>query len=346
MWFYSAVFFCIITLLSTGYFFRFQKISYCIAIISLIVIAAFRPQECCRDYINYIGYYNSIEEIPLTFLEPTYYLFAKISEILFDGPIGIFIAYAILGVGLKGIAFYKLTKYYSLSLIIYFGSFFLLHEMTQIRVGVSSAILLLSIPSIVDKNFRTFFLYMILGFCFHYSFIIFGLFYFLNTTKLNPWLYIGMIIFAFGAYIVGLNLVSFFQIIRLGFISDKINAYKSLMEEGMYNDIQLINPLLFLRIAIMTFLLMNWQFLQEKNRYSVVLIKLYSFSIFFFIALADLPALAGRLNQLFGIVELIVIPSITYIFAPKYFAVIIALIFAVLILYKQLYYSDLMMGYF
>lgn len=346
MWFYSVIFFFLLGMLSAGYFFKFQKPSYWFCIIILVLIAAFRPAGTDKDHAIYLQYYEDINSIPFSFLEPTYFLIAGISRILFNGPIGIFILYSILGVSLKGMAFIKLSKYYSISLILYFGSFFLLHEMTQIRVGVAAAILLLSIPSIVERKPQKFLIYLITGCLFHYSAIIFGFVYFLNPRRINPILYIGMIFFTFLAVLAGFNLTMFFQLIRLGFISDKLNAYKMLLEAGVNSDIKLLNPLLFLRIIIVTWLLLKWEILQEKNRYSVILIKVYAFSIFFFIAFSDLPVLAGRLSQLFGIVEIVLVPFVIYILNPKYIAVAIAIMFAMLIMYKQLYYSDLVGSYF
>lgn len=346
MWFYSLVFFFIIGVLSLGYFFRFQKISYLFCVFLLIVIAGLRPETSDQDHAVYIEYYKTINSIPYTFLEPTYFLITAISKLIFNSPLGIFIIYAILGVGLKGIALTRLTKYYSVSLILYFGSFFLLHEMTQIRVGVASAILLLSVPAIVEKKKWEFMLFFLAGMLFHYSFIVFGFLYFVDPKKLNRNIYLGMILFAICASAAGINLVSLLQFIRLGFVSDKINNYKVMLEEGLFGDIKLLNPLLFLRIITLSVLVLNWKFLQEKNRFAVVLIKIYAFSIFFFIAFSDLPVLAGRLSQLFGIVEIIVVPFVIYLITPKYYGVILSILFALLIFYKQLYYSDLVYDYF
>jgi hypothetical protein len=346
MWFYSVLFFLLLLTLSTGYFYKVQKESYWACIIMLVIIAAFRPESCCEDYAFYLEYYDNISSMPLTFLEPTYFVITAISKFLFNGPIGIFIIYSILGVGLKGIAFMRLTKYYSISLILYFGSFFLLHEMTQIRVGVASAILLLSIPSIEERNLKKFLCYLGVGILFHYSFIIFAFCYFLNPKKINPWAYMGLIVITYVAVLAGINLTTVFQLIRMGFISDKIETYKQLLDQGVFGDIMLINPLLFLRAGILGILLWNWEKVQEKNKYAVILMKIYAFSIFFFIAFADLPVMAGRVSQLLGIVEIILVPFFVYVLTPKYYAVAIALLFGLLIMYKQLYYSDLLNSYF
>jgi hypothetical protein len=346
MWFYSVVLLFLIVVLSAGYFFKVPKESYWTCIALLMVMAGFRQEACCNDYAIYVDYYHDINNIPLTFLEPTYFLITRISRELWNGPAGIFIIYAIMGVGLKGIALPRLTKYYLLSLVLYFCSFFLLHEMTQIRVGVASAILLLSIPSIADRNWKQFLAYMIVGTLFHYSFFIFGFCYFLNPRKINPVVYLGVILVTYVAVLAGLNLTTIFEFVRLGFISNKIETYKKLLEQGMFDGIMLLNPLLYLRFVVLAFMMWHYDILMQRNRYSIILIKLYAFSIFFFIAFADLPVMAGRVSQLFGIVEIILVPFVVYILNPKYLSVGIVILFGILIMYKQLYYSELLNSYF
>jgi hypothetical protein len=346
MWFYSLVLFLLIAVLSGGYFLKVQKESYWTCIVLLMIMAAFRPASCCNDYDFYLDYYENITTIPFTFLEPTYYVIVKISSFIFHGPIGVFIIYSVIGTGLKGIAFLRLTKYYSISLILYFCSFFLLHEMTQIRVGVASAILLLSIPYIRDRNWKAFLGCMVIGTLFHYSFIVFGFCYFLNARRINPPLVLGIIGGTYAMVLAGLNLTRIFEFIHLGFISDKIATYKMLLEQGMFGGILLLNPLLLLRFLVLSFMVWNHDILMKKNKYSILLIKIYALSIFFFIAFADLPVLAGRISQLFGIVEVVLVPLLIYILNPKYLSVALAIIFGMLIMYKQLYYSDLLNSYF
>jgi hypothetical protein len=346
MWFYTVIFLLLVVFNGAAYFYKASKFAYIVSLFLLILIAAFRPPTCCADYSTYVDYYRNISDIPVTFLEPTYFIIAYFSKLVFNGPLGIFIVYAIIGVSIKGYALTKLTKYYVVSLLLYFGSFYLLHEMTQIRVGVASGILLLSIPSIVDRKPLQFLVYLIIGTAFHYSFLIFAVFYFLDAYDAKPYRYVLLILFAFAAVAAGLNLASLFELIHLGFISDKINAYKLLLDKGLYGDIKIINPLLFLRISILFFFLYHWKQLLAKNRFSLVIIKIYAFSIFSFIALSDLPSLAGRISQLLGIVEVVLVPYLIYILTPRFYSLIIAVVFALLILYKQLYYSDLMTGYF
>lgn len=346
MWFYTILFLLTTTLCFLGYFFKVEKKAYILTIIMLTIVAAFRPAKSSVDYEGYVHYYNILSTLPFTFVEPTFFLIAYLSKEIFNQYVGVFVIYAILGVGLKGLAFYRLSNFYYLSLILYVGSFFLLHEMTQIRVGVASGILLLTIPSIANKNKWEFIGWFTLGCLFHYSFFLMGPLYFLDGKKFNKWLSILAILFAFVLFNFGISLISLIQLINLGFISDKISSYQAMLKDGLYGDIQLLNPLLFLRIGIFSVFSFKWKILKQKNEWSVIILKLYGLSIFLFVALADLPALAGRLSQLLGIVEIILLPFLYYILKPRYVSLIFCFLFALLIMYKQLYYSDLMGPYF
>lgn len=346
MWFYSFIFVFLLIVLSIGYFSKYQKIIYWFCIFLLIVIAGLRPESCCQDYGEYISYYNNLSDIPITFLEPSFFVISWISTLIFNNYIGIFLIYSALGVGLKGFAILKLTKYYSVSLLVYFGSYFLLHEMTQIRVGVAASFLLLSIPYIQKEKPLQFFLLIVVGCLFHYSLILFALFYFIDSKKINRKLYIIAISVIFIGTLLGLNIVSLLSLIKLGFLTQKIEAYQLLLDQGMFGGISLINPLLFLRIGILIFFIINYQYLLTKCKYSLVITKIYAFSIFSFIALSPLPVLAGRVSQLLGVVEIILIPYSIYIIKPKYAVLTLVIFFSLLIMYKQLYYSDLMSGYF
>jgi hypothetical protein len=346
MWFYSLIFILLVVINGLGYFYDRSKLTYVISLFSLAIIAAFRPSTCCADYFTYTEYYNGIDNYPLTFLEPTYFVISFIAKLLFNDSIGVFIIYAMLGVGLKGVAMVKLSKYYPISLVLYFGSFFLLHEMTQIRVGVASAFMLLAIPYIQEKNSLKFFALILAGCMFHYSLVVALPFYFLNPNTINKKLYIGVVFGVFAATLVGVNIITVIQHVNLGFLSEKMAAYQIMLEQGLFGDISLINPLLFLRIFILIFFILNANSLVLKNCYSTIIIKIYTFSILAFISLSPLPAVAGRISQLLGVVEIILVPYGIYLLKPKYAAAILFVIFALLIMYKQLYYSDLMQGYF
>ena len=78
------------------------------------------------------------------------------------------------------------------------------------------------------------------------------------------------------------------------------------------------NPIIFLRfsfsrIIFCYILLWKWEYLAEKSRYAVVIIKIYILSSLSFIVFSDIPTLAFRVSELLGIVEIVLIPYILYL---------------------------------
>lgn len=62
--------------------------------------------------------------------------------------------YAILGVTLKLIAIRRYSLLPIFSIFTYISMYFILHEMTQIRAGVATAIFLFALEDIKDRNLK------------------------------------------------------------------------------------------------------------------------------------------------------------------------------------------------
>jgi hypothetical protein len=346
MWFYYAIYFFLVLSYYISIKYNIQQYTFWFCLVLLTFISGFRPSECCSDYSTYVDYYDNIDTHSFIELEPTFFLISSISKVIFNSSIGVFLIYAVIGVLSKGFAIKKLSSLYLLSLIIYSSTFFLLHEMTQIRVGIASSILLLSIPSIYERKKYIFLFFILLGTLFHYSFLIFGLFYFVQPKTLNPYLYLGLIAFGFISYLLGINIVSMATLIPIEFISSKLIAYNKLLEMGVDTKINVFNILVIFRICFLLVLLWKNKFLYEKNKYALVLIKIYAFSIFLFTFLSTLPVLAFRIRELLGIVEIILLPFLIYLIKEKHIAFIIFLSIGLMLMSIDIWYNKIIFNYF
>ena len=134
---------------------RTAKVVYIAVGVTLTLLAAFRPEGADHDYTEYVSHFNNYDQIAL--LEPTFKAIAWFSHtFLGSNYIFLFAVYAVLGVTLKFIAIRELSNFALLSVAIYISQFFILHEMTQIRAGVASSLLLLSIKPLFERNGRRF----------------------------------------------------------------------------------------------------------------------------------------------------------------------------------------------
>ena len=346
MWFYYAIYFSLVIAFYIAIRYDKQNYVYIVCLLGLSLISGLRPSTCCADYLNYVDYYNDIDNRNIIQLEPTFFFISKTVKFIFNSSIGLFVIYAFLGIFLKGLAFKKLSRLYLLSLVIYSSTYFLRHEMTQIRVGIASAILLLSIPTIYEKDWVKFVLLLITGTMFHYSFLIFSFFYFLNTKTLNPVFYVGLLVTAYLAFFLKINVISILGAIPIEFISGKISAYSNLLEAGVDTKINVFNILIIFRICFISILIWKRNFLYKKNKYSIILIKIYAFSVFFFVFFFSLPVFAFRMNELIGVVEIILVPFIVYLLKEKYIAFIIVILTGLMFMSIDIWYNKMISTYF
>jgi len=159
--------------------------------ILLILIAGLRPIGIDRDSLSYVEVLG-VDFAIANFIdkEPMFWIINEFNKYVFGGNVNtFFLIFAILGVSLKLFAIRKYSLLPILSIYTYICLYFVLHEMTQIRAGVATAIFLLALEDIKNRNFKSYLFKTVLAMLFHYSAIIMLLVYFMNPDKLNVKLY-------------------------------------------------------------------------------------------------------------------------------------------------------------
>ena len=309
--------------------------------IILILFAGLRGPGVDKDYLDYLKYYKKLPTIEFLltnassfFLviktEPTYILICSfIKTYFFNGfPVVIFF-YAILGVILKLKAITKLTDLVLLSMLIYFSRLFILQDMIQIRAGVAAGFVLLSIPSIQEKNIRSFIIYFLLAVSFHYSALIIAPFFFLNPKKIDKLIYTLVIILPIILCIFKFDPVSIAAKFDFGIITEKINIYiarqKELRESvtlfGIGRIVQITLGIVFI-------------FYSEKtgNKYAILLTKINCLGIACFYLFPNIPPIALRLSELLCCAQIILLPLLVYIIKPRIVAETIIIISSIIYL--------------
>lgn len=314
-----------------------QKIVLIILGFLLIIIAGFRQEDSVRDYEMYVWMFQEQSD---AIVEPAFIVISYVCHSLFgDNSISIFLIFAFLGVSLKLTAIKQLTELWFLSVLIYLSNFFILHEMTQIRAGVASALMLLCVKPIYDRNLKFFLLLAFLAFSFHYSGLMILPLWFLNAKPQKKWLIL-LIPIGYLLFFLGVNLI---MSIPIPGVSDKIEMYQKLYEIGgdEWTNINLFNLVFLARIAIFYFLIFKYDLLLSYNKYFPVLMKIYCISLISYPILATLPAIATRINEFYGVVDIILIPFLYYIFKPIYFSRAIVVFIGLSLLLIVLFYIKL-----
>lgn len=283
--------------------------------IFLILYACIVDKSELPDYFAYVSYFsNDYPFIELSFILIRWFIHTFLQSNVFY----LFAIYIILGVGLKLFAFKKLSKLPILTLAIYVSSYFVYHEMIQIRAGVASALLLLSIKPLYERNLKHFLIITIIAFLFHSSSIIFLLCWFINPIKKQRNLYILFLIFSIGIYSLNIDIIKLIGYLPIPIIQDKIVSYSDISLDSINRGLVTIeeyNPFGLWYIFKLLIALYFWIIIDKilmVNKYVILLVKIYTLGISFLWLLASSPTIATRCSELLTIVQIILIPLSIY----------------------------------
>lgn len=312
--------------------------------ILLFFIAACRPEGIDNDYLGYLSYYNNIANDSPVVVEPSFVFISLIVKHVFNNPSYVFVLYACLGVLLKFYAIDKLTQFKNLTVLIYFSNFFLLHEMTQIRAGVASGLLLLCIEPIRDRNLLKFLILALIAIFFHFSAIVILPLYFLQAKELNVKAYLALIPIAYILAFLKIDIYTFTSSIPIPLLQSKVGSYSFYADED--NGVNLFNYVHLSRCLIASLIAWRWRSIMRYNSNGILMIKIYIISLFVFVAFSSIPGISSRTSELLQIVEIILLPFVCYIFREKTLILVSVILVGLVFLSFSLFYTKLFTGYF
>jgi hypothetical protein len=340
--YFFFLFFFVIVLFAVSKDRQSESLFYILIGLILFLIAGFRTPGIDKDYWGYVDYYNDILYKSFVNVEPSFILITNFVHKTFHDYKVVFIIYAFCGVSIKLFAINRLTQFTLLSLLVYFGLYFVLQEMTQIRAGVASGLLLLSIKPIKEKKIWTFLGIFLIACTVHFSCIIMLPLYFLSSDKINVYVYALLLPFAYVVYFSGFSLLSLVQnLIPIPLVQVKMSSYNNYAAED--NTINLFNVVHLMKCALSYVFLINYKLIAKKNEYGILLIKIYIIALFIFVALAQVPAMSSRMGELLMVVEIVLIPFLMYIFRPKVFSLSVIVGIALFMLSFSLLYTKLLL---
>jgi hypothetical protein len=253
-----------------------------------------------------------------------------------------FIAIAFLSVGIASYNYYRYSPFVFLTLILFFVQTFLYRDINQVRSAITEAISLFLIANIHNrKHFKVILIICVAGF-FHvasFSLIIVYLFSFLRLTRVM--LVFGYF-FALFLGIIGVSSVMLSFMPNLGFIKTKLVNYAN---SGYADSVSLFDITNVKNSFIFLMLIIYWRHLVDRVKYFEKMI-LFCFVLFCFvsvtwrIAFSDFAIFAARIATFFGVVEVLLIPSLIYIFKQRVIATCIILLYAFVTLYLNLFVKE------
>lgn len=319
-----------------------KYIIFGIIVLILTLLAGLRPIGIDKDAENYVNYFNGT--IPDDFeVELSFSVMTAISKFIADTPIVLFLLYAIMAIPLKGFAVTRLSKFVFVSLLVWMSNFFLLQDVTQIRAAVSTAFFLMGLYFYLQKQWPVFIIFIAVAMFFHTSAVLLLIVLFFSNkplSNLGRWLLAVLPLVGIAMAILKIDLIVYMPI---GYVQDKIEIYEKLRDTGIMGDeINVLNVVFLLRMMTYYFLLWKYKVVEEQGKYVSLLLKLYMFSLFFFTALAFFPVAAFRVSELFGVVEIVLLPCVIYAFEQKFAGKLFITIYAFAYVIYNIFVGELL----
>ncbi len=316
---------------------------YLIIGLLLVLVSAFKVVGVDPDSDNYEYTFLHYDASKSFFsIEYSYIFLSWVVHFFTDDVHGLFLIYALMGVGIKLYAIPKFTNLWFLPVAMYISYYYVAHECMQIRTGVLSGMFLLAIIAQGDGNKRKAFLFLLIGTLFHYSGIILFLMLLLSNkqmTKKQRTKWMLVIPIAYLLYLFGFSFL-FNGTLNIPYISDRIALYQSATEKGIGNfaSVNVFSPFQLLTVFLYYYLMYFYETIEKFNPYFPLLMKLLNLGIFFYVAFAFFPVLAQRVSMLYETVCIIVYTNIYYTLKPRWASISIIFLIGLLFLNYSLPY--------
>lgn len=292
----------------------------------LILFSAFKPIGFDKDSYAYLFDLNNLTSAIFT-REYSFIVVGRFINYFLNGNVFyLFLFYALLSISLKMYCIYKYSANKFFSILIYLFLFYFIQDVTQIRVGLATAFLLLAYADICEKRYTGFFIKGIMAVFFHYQAILIFLIYFFNKLNLKLCFLIMMFSFVvfnfFGDKFKNL-IIYILSKMNLEVISNKVEFYYNSAEYDVNSNFGLFQ--LFYLGILFCYLLV---FLIKKNVNDRDLINLkvmcMTISVYFILSFNSVFAL--RVFEFFATLLVLILPMFSRLFKPSFVPMLVILI--------------------
>ena len=268
--------------------------------------AGLRGPGISKDYESYKILFDNIHEIRetnfghiLPILEPGFTAIVLFFRSLFpyNYVLSIMLFYALTSVALKVIGIKKLSNNPYLTILFYYSQYYLLHEMTQIRIGFASAILFISLIFYIKGNKWAFLLMIVAASYFHYSAFLYLLILFFDSKRFDKIIYSGILLASLVLGYLQIPLLNFLFNFIPADLPGRISNYAVVVESGMAENINVFNILNLLNIGICIYFII---FISKQKLLSdkplLLFLKCNVLSIFFlsFLSASSFIGIQGK----------------------------------------------------
>ena len=263
-----------------------------------------------EDYTNPLYEWSQLDE-PFGYSEYGFYFLGVIFK-TFSSNATFYLTFI---AALTFIFMYKDFKrycYYPLfGVAAYISRFYLARNFIQIRAGLSYAIILWAVQYISKRDWKRYFLWVLLAMQFHTSAVIAVPLYFLCLVRLKRWhIWTGIAI----AFILGGVFTGFMRGLVAEYASDIASTY---VQDEYQREWGLLNPVIYFQLAVLYFYTENENVLKYTSEDYYTMRTAYFYSTFILISVSMYTALSGRTSSMFSTLEMAIIPAILNTFSKR-----------------------------
>lgn len=300
----------------------------------LILVAGLREVGIDPDSENYeytyqYFYANNV----LDGVEFSYILLSSIFNYITNDVHILFLFYALWGVSIKLFAIRTTFNLWFTAVLVYIAFYFELHELTQIRTGILSGLLLLAIKPIADGKRKLALAILAIGFFFHTSGLLLMPLVLLKNKPMTikqRILWGALIPLSYCIYFTGTNLI---MNVDIPYIGDKLAMYQKSVDKGILTvTINVFSPLQLFSLVLYYYLLYFHDTIIQFNKYFPLMIKILTLGLFSFATFAILPVFAQRVCYLLSVVNVCLYPYIIYTFKQKWIGITVMVLISLIIL--------------
>lgn len=281
----------------------------------LIFITGFKPLGLDNDSQVYQTALDDFVAGNITIKEPSFILTMWLSNVLYAGNIQLaFVIYGLLAVAIKMTAMARYSVMPLLSLVIYLCIFFVLHDLTQIRIGVAAGFFMLAIPDFIENRRKPWLIKIGLAVLFHFSSVILLPLILLSNRRLNLWFWLALpfAILTMVLLIGDMNtlLLWFFQQVPAPLGPKAVGYITNLQLYGRFDNVNIFSKFSLCVIAFFIFYAITLLSPVPAPKRDLIFFKVISIMLSVFYLFSSVPVLASRTFELFGVVLIFALPSL------------------------------------
>ncbi len=327
-----------------------------ITVLLLGLLAGLRGPEVSKDYETYQAAFDYMYEmigrddgVFLPLFEPGFAIIVVIFRSLFEYNYGlaIMLFFGLTSVLLKTISIKHLTINPFLVILFYFSHYFLLHEMTQIRIGFASAIFFIALIYYLKNNRKVYVFIILIATFFHYSAIMYLLLLVFNSKYFNKYIYGSLLAFSLVLGYLKIPFLNFLGNFDPANVSGRLSNYANIVESGNAEIINVFNTLNLINIACCLYFIAfipRMKLIADKSL--LLFLKCNILSIFLLSLLSGVPSMAFRFSELFGLISMFVFASLIRYLPFLKFNILITILIAFVIFFITAFRGDLLNPYY